>query len=59
MRHVMQMTDLKPGRNSFCRCWQSKKGIICDGSHKQWNIDNNDNIGPIVVMNGEEVAKKS
>ena len=39
----------KGDRKAFCRCWQSKKFPLCDGSHKAWNEQNNDKIGPMIV----------
>jgi hypothetical protein len=33
-RQVLQVTELKKGKNSFCRCWKSQKLPWCDGAHK-------------------------
>ncbi|EGD81786.1 hypothetical protein PTSG_02499 [Salpingoeca rosetta] len=36
-------------KTAFCRCWQSKKFPLCDGSHHEHNKRTGDNLGPIVV----------
>lgn len=33
----------------LCRCWKSKKFPYCDGAHRKYNKENNDNLGPVVV----------
>ena len=39
----------EPGKKvAYCRCWQSESGL-CNGSHKKWNEENGDNLGPVVV----------
>ncbi len=53
-RQVLDVTQLKPGKNSFCRCWRSKKMPHCDGAHKEYNRLTGDMVGPVVVMNGPE-----
>ena len=58
-RHVLDVAQLKPGKNSFCRCWLSKKMPYCDGAHKAYNAAMGDCVGPVVVMNGAEQAKKA
>lgn len=41
---------LKPSdRVALCRCWQSKNFPYCDGSHRQYNQDNQDCLGPVIV----------
>ena len=37
------------GRVAICRCWQSNKFPYCDGSHNQYNQDNADALGPLIV----------
>ena len=32
-------------RKAYCRCWQSKKFPLCDGSHRQ----DNRSQGPVIV----------
>jgi CDGSH-type Zn-finger protein len=50
-----QRTELVcDGRVALCRCWQSKKFPLCDGSHRQWNEDHNDHVGPIIVTPVQE-----
>jgi CDGSH-type Zn-finger protein len=56
-RQVIDVSQLKPGKNSFCRCWLSKKLPYCDGAHKAYNAASGDNAGPVVVMNGAEPPK--
>ena len=46
-RHTVEM---EADRIALCRCWKSKKFPDCDGSHKQYNIDNDDNTGPVIVV---------
>jgi len=33
----------------FCRCWQSKKFPLCDGSHAKHNKSCGDNLGPLII----------
>ncbi|MCP8352295.1 CDGSH iron-sulfur domain-containing protein [Candidatus Synchoanobacter obligatus] len=38
--------SLKPGdKVALCRCWQSKRFPLCDGSHRKLNTTQ----GPIIV----------
>ena len=41
--------ELDQSKVALCRCWQSKKFPLCDGSHRQYNAEHNDNLGPIIV----------
>lgn len=36
-------------RVAFCRCWQSDRFPYCDGTHRQVNADQDDNVGPALV----------
>jgi CDGSH-type Zn-finger protein len=36
-------------RVALCRCWQSKKFPYCDGSHREYNRLNDDQLGPVIV----------
>ena len=36
-------------RTVFCRCWQSAKFPLCDGSHGKHNQACGDNLGPVIV----------
>jgi CDGSH-type Zn-finger protein len=56
-RQVLDVSQLRPGKNSFCRCWLSKKLPYCDGAHKAYNASTGDSVGPVVVMNGAEPQK--
>ncbi len=44
----------KEKKVALCRCWKSKTFPKCDGSHRQHNKENNDNVGPVVVGNLNE-----
>jgi CDGSH-type Zn-finger protein len=36
----------KPGEKIvICRCWKSKKFPLCDGSHRQFNLEQ----GPAII----------
>lgn len=41
--------DLTNEKIALCRCWQSKKFPLCDGSHRQYNDEHQDHLGPIIV----------
>lgn len=32
-----------------CRCWQSKKFPLCDGSHNAFNKETGSHVGPLVI----------
>jgi len=34
---------------AFCRCWRSSKFPLCDGAHTKYNIEQKDNVGPLVI----------
>lgn len=34
---------------AFCRCWRSSKFPLCDGAHNKYNIEQNDNVGPLLI----------
>lgn len=36
-------------RISLCRCWRSATFPYCDGAHKYYNREFNDNTGPVVI----------
>lgn len=47
---LKEMYDLSPGKKApVCRCWQSKKHPLCDGSHNAYNKETGAQIGPLVV----------
>jgi len=46
--------DVAAGKTDwYCRCWQSEKFPMCDGSHHKVNKENDDNVGPIGVTGVE------
>lgn len=34
---------------AFCRCWRSSKFPLCDGAHNKYNIEQKDNVGPLII----------
>lgn len=46
--------DLEGDKIALCRCWKSKKFPYCDGSHRQYNQEHNDNLGPVIVCAKED-----
>jgi len=49
-RHVV---DFKDEKIALCRCWQSKKFPFCDGSRRAYNEQNQECLGPVIVMPGD------
>ena len=43
------METLSKGKKVYCRCWQSEKFPLCDGSHMKHNEATGDNVGPLIV----------
>merc|ERR1712176_1449851 len=46
---TVDIEDLAKGKTCYCRCWQSKKFPLCDGSHNKHNAMTCDNLGPLVI----------
>ncbi len=36
-------------RVAFCRCWQSDKFPYCDGTHRDVNTEEDNDVGPVIV----------
>ncbi len=34
---------------AICRCWQSGKFPYCDGTHRQVNAEQGDQVGPAII----------
>ncbi len=51
-----QVQQQPNGIKAYCRCWQSKNFPYCDGSHRQYNAEHGDHLGPIVVTATNESA---
>ncbi|XP_053209053.1 CDGSH iron-sulfur domain-containing protein 1-like [Panonychus citri] len=43
------ITEELGDRISLCRCWRSATFPLCDGAHKHYNREFNDNTGPVVI----------
>ena len=50
-KHEMkEMYSIDAGKKApICRCWQSKKFPLCDGSHNKFNKETGSHVGPLVV----------
>ena len=48
-RCEINLQSLNKNKIAICRCWKSKKFPYCDGSHNQYNEDNNDSLGPAII----------
>lgn len=46
---MRQELEMESDKVALCRCWQSKKFPYCDGSHREYNRLNEDQLGPIIV----------
>jgi CDGSH-type Zn-finger protein len=47
---VVHSITLNPGEKCVvCRCWQSAKFPLCDGTHAKHNKLTGDNLGPVVI----------
>jgi CDGSH-type Zn-finger protein len=42
---IEELTETK----YLCRCWQSANYPYCDGSHKKYNEETGDSLGPLVL----------
>jgi len=41
-------------KKAYCRCWQSAKFPLCDGSHNAHNKESGDNVGPIILSSSKK-----
>lgn len=50
-KHEMkEMYSIDGGKKApICRCWQSNKFPLCDGSHNKYNKETGSHVGPLVV----------
>ena len=47
---VVHSISIAPGEKiAVCRCWQSAKFPLCDGSHGKYNKATGDNLGPALI----------
>jgi CDGSH-type Zn-finger protein len=44
-------------RLAICRCWKSTSFPLCDGAHKCYNQEKQDQLGPIIVQCSKDKTK--
>lgn len=59
---VKEMKEIYPvvaGKKApVCRCWQSTKFPLCDGSHNAFNKATGSHVGPLVISAVPKVPKE-
>ena len=48
-RCELEISNIEDKKIALCRCWKSKKFPYCDGSHREYNSQTGDNLGPIIL----------